>query len=128
MTLKRKKKSVSLIVLAVVYLYVLSLFLFPFYLPDKDSTVKIDNIELTIDEQREIIDALRWHRWIPIGEEYFCSNTSQIIINDDIRLGIDFKGDGVLYSEEKNRFLYLSSRKIKVIHDVLDKYEISYLW
>lgn len=49
-----KRKNVSLIVLAVlavVYLYVLSLFLLPFYLPEKDSTVKIDDVELTLDEQ-----------------------------------------------------------------------------
>ena len=126
--MSKKSKKTSLIILIICYLYILSLFLWPFYLPEKDSTVKIDNVELTLDEQREIIEVLRWHRWIPIGEAYFCLDTPQIIINDDIHLGIDFKGDGILYSEEKKRFLYLSSSKMKVIHNILDKYKISYLW
>ncbi len=127
-----KTKNIPLIVLTVVYLYIVSLVLFPFYLPDKDSIVKIDdNVDeytLTLEEQKDIIDVLRWHRWVPLGEVYFCTDTPRIIINDDISLGVDFKGDGVLYSKEKNRFLYLSSSKMKVIHNILDKYEIGYRW
>ncbi len=96
---KIKRKNIPLIVLAVVYLYIVSLVLFPFYLPDKDSTVKIDDnvseYTLTLEEQKDIIDVLRWHRWVPLGKVYFCTDTPRIIINDDISLGVDFKGDGV---------------------------------
>lgn len=125
---KIKKKNIALIVLIVSYLYVISLFLFPFYLPNENADVKVlREIEITKEEGREIVNALKWHRFIAVGEEYFCTNGIKIKI-DDLTFGIDFKGDSVLYCEEKQGFLYLSKSKMKIIHNILEKHEISYKW
>lgn len=125
---KIKKKKVALIALIVVYLYMISLFLFPFYIPNENANVKVLNgIELTKEESSEIINALQWHRFIPIGEEYFCTNGIKIKV-DNMTFGIDFKGDAVLYCEEKQRFLYLSRSKMRIIHNILEKHDINYRW
>lgn len=125
---KIKKKNVALIALIVGYLYILSLFLLPFYLPNKNANVKVlRETEITQEESREIVNALKWHRFIPVGEEYFCTNGVKIKI-DDLTFGIDFKGDGILYCEEKQRFLYLSKSKMQIIHNILEKHHINYIW
>lgn len=128
---KIKKKKIALIALIIAYLYMLSLFLFPFYIPKESSKVKVfdgnTTYYLTDDESSKVVEALKWHRFIPIGETYFCTGTPKIII-EDIAFGIDFKGDTVLYSEKKKRFLYISKSKMKVIHNILDNYDIDYLW
>lgn len=125
---KIKMKKVALIALIVVYLYMISLFLFPFYIPNENTNVQVLNgIELTEEESSEIINALKWHRFIPIGEEYFCTNGIKIKV-DNITFGIDFKGDTVLYCEEKKRFLYLSRSKMRIIHNILEKHDINYRW
>lgn len=126
--MKIKGKNIALIALIVSYLYMLSLFLLPFYIPNENSQVKVLNgIELTEEESREIVNALKWHRFIPIGEKYFCTNGISIKV-DDMTFGIDFKGDGILYCEEKQRFLYLSKSKMKIIHRILENNNINFRW
>lgn len=123
---KVKRKNIALIALIVAYLYMVSLFLFPFYLPNENVNVEVlRETKITQEESREIVNALKWHRFIPVGEEYFCTNGIKIKI-DDLTFGIDFKGDSVLYCEEKRRFLYLSKSKMKIIHNILENHNINY--
>lgn len=125
----REKFKVLIIIIGIfMCLYSISLFIIPRVNINNDKNAVViyyDTLELNNGDSSKICNILSGSVLVPFGDKYFCENSVCIKFGEQ-EFWLDFTGDNIVYYKNKEKFIYLSLIQKIRIHNILEKYGVSF--